>query len=138
MRIDRGGNKGITPGSIPAKESVIQKKGEKVKLSAGSNDQIRIYQNQNKLSIHINDAKPVSLSPEQSRNLEIAGHLENVSVDPEVKIPIHGLKNATVESIPPQKEPAVPLARKEDSSLTAQVTMKFLASELKNNPAEKP
>jgi hypothetical protein len=138
MRVDRGANRGITGGSIPAKESVVQKKGEKVNLTAGSGDRIRISQNQNKLSIHINEGKPVSLSPEQSRNLEITGHLENVSVDPEVSLPIRGLTASTPEDISPKKEGTAPIARKEESSFKAQVTMNFLASELKNSQSEKP
>jgi len=142
MRIDRGANKGM-PGEVSTqgKETTIQKKGAKITLDAGTQDTIHISQNQNRLRIQINDGKAHSLTPEESRNLEITGHSEKVFIDRGVTLPILGMSvhpKETKEGVLSKTDGPVAAGRKEETAFTAGVTRKFLASELETFQIENP
>jgi hypothetical protein len=136
MRVDRG--KGFTgEASRSGKDTSVQKKGGKVKLTVGDQDQVRVSQAQNSLKIQVNDSQAMSLNPEESKNLEIVGEgKHNVVIDSSVTIPIRGLQRKSDEQTnlsDSKVDPAFASAHKNETDLTARIMRDSLISEIPNS-----
>ncbi|MCI0414684.1 hypothetical protein L0222_18050 [bacterium] len=132
MRVDRSGLKGIGGAvSGSGKETSIQRKNGKVKLTAGKEDEVLITQVQDSIRIQVNNSSVLALSREESKNLEILPGAGRVSIDSNVTIPIKGRAPAKTEDTATSRvDPSVSSGRKEETSFTSSITQKLITSGL--------
>ena len=128
MKVDRGGGKFIGDSPRSGKETSIQKKGGKVKLNAGEEDEVRISQDQNSLKLQINQSSYIHLTPEESKNLEVKGG-GKISVDSNVTIPIKGLPSRQESQSMTRSDVSAVSIQKEEAEWTEKITRKIFNSE---------
>jgi hypothetical protein len=133
MKIDGPSGGEIFNASVPdsdAETSILRSDGQVI-LTPGFGDVIHISQDSNVLKIHINDSSVLSLTPEESRNLQILPGKRQVSVAENVSLPIRGLTSKEPElQLSSPIDPSAAATRKEENSLSANLKRNLLVSEL--------